>query len=1349
MIWHKAKRSSKFAIASAMVTLAALLSAPAAPASATSAACGPTTGNAITCENEQVGSPPEEWEIDPKGTVEGYADQISVNLGQTVNFKIRSSGASALTVDIYRVGYYQGKGARKIISVPANASAARTQANCPENTTTGMVECNWATVASWTVPSTQVSGVYFAHVTRTDTHDDTHIVFVVRDDSRASDILFKTSDTTWQAYNSWGDVPATEDNPYKAENSFYRGDSTIAAGRAVKLSYNRPFNTRLSTPWGRDFVWANEYPMIRFLEANGYDVSYIATPDAARSPNLLLNHKALLSVGHDEYWSGEERAAFENARDHGVSLGFFSGNEVYWKTRWENNYRTLVTYKETHANAKIDPTPNVWTGTWRDPRFSPPADGGRPENALTGTLFTVNCTTSDNGCQAIPLTVPAADGKMRFWRGTSVANQVTGSVSIPGLVGYEWDEDIDNGFRPKGLVPLSSTTATAEQRLIDYGTNVAQMSATHRMTLYRAASGALVFGAGTVQWTWGLDNEHDSYNDTDYTDTRIKQATVNLFADMGVQPKSLTAGLSAASKSTDTTAPTATISAPAANATLANGSTVTVSGTAADVGGQVGAVEVSTDGGATWHPAGGRGSWTYSWKVTGVGATTIKVRAADDSGNVGAEVARGVTVECPCSLFPSSTVPSNPAENDSSALELGVRFTSSVAGYITGVKFYKGTGNTGTHTGTLWSADGTALATGTFGSETATGWQTLNFASPVHIAAGTPYIASYYAPNGHYAADANFFRYQPTVNSPLTAPQATETAGNGVYRSGAGFPNQTYNGGNYYVDVILSTKDTYPPAATSASPVPGSSSVPTTAQPKVTFGEPVQAGTATFTLKDAGGSAVAGTATLDAGRTTFTFAPSAPLAPGEKFTVTVSGAKDDANNTMTQPYTFSFTTAKTWTAGVCPCTLWPDVTVPDVTSVDDTGSLEVGVKFQPSADGFIEGVRFYKGAGNTGTHTGTLWNEAGQELATATFSGESTQGWQEVYFTTPVPVTKNTTYVASYHAPNGHYAATYNGLSSAVVASPLSALASGSSGGNGVYRYGGRAFPTDSWAATNYWVDVIFTKLADTTAPYVTLKSPDHGGTGVATGSAVTATFSEPIQAGTATITVKNAANQAVAGTVDLNAARTLLTFTPTTALAQSTTYTVTVTGAKDDAGNVMTSTSWSFTTGGPASCPCSIWASNATPANPSNNDSASVELGVKFTAEMDGTVTGVRFYKGTGNTGAHVGNLWSSTGTLLATGTFGTESASGWQSLTFTTPVTVAAGQVYVASYFAPNGHYSGDGGYFNSGAYDNPPLHAVANGGPAGSNGVYRYGSSSGFPTDSYNGANYWVDVLFTPAA
>src|SRR5207249_4186633 len=117
----------------------------------------------------------------------------------------------------------------------------------------------------------------------------------------------------------------------------------------------------------------------------------------------------------------------EAARDAGVSLAFFTGNDVFWKTRWEPSIygsntanRTLVAYKETHYDSPVDPQdPPTWTGTWMDPRFSPPADGGKPQNALTGQLFVVNSGTTD-------ITVPSADSKLRFWRNTSVASLASG-----------------------------------------------------------------------------------------------------------------------------------------------------------------------------------------------------------------------------------------------------------------------------------------------------------------------------------------------------------------------------------------------------------------------------------------------------------------------------------------------------------------------------------------------------------------------------------------------------------------------------------------------------------------------------------------------------------------------------------------------------------------------------------------------------------------------------------------------------------------------------------------------------------------------------------------------------------
>jgi hypothetical protein len=141
-------------------------------------------------------------------------------------------------------------------------------------------------------------------------------------------------------------------------------------------------------------------------------------------------------------------------------------------------------------------------------------------------------------------------------------------------------------------------------------------------------------------------------------------------------------------------------------------------------------------------------------------------------------------------------------------------------------------------------------------------------------------------------------------------------------------------------------------------------------------------------------------------------------------------------------------------------------------------------------------------------------------------------------------------------------------------------------------------------------------------------------------------------------------------------------------------------------------------------------------------NDANAVELGMKFRSDVAGTVTGVRFYKGSSNTGTHTGHLWSSSGTLMASVTFAGETASGWQQATFSSPVAIAANTTYVVSYQTPNGFYSANGSYFSSAA-DTPPLHGLASG-TDGSNGVYSYGPTA-FPTNSYNNTNYWVDVIF----
>jgi hypothetical protein len=810
---QRATRLSSSAISLVLLSIA-LYFASARVASAQTFGCSPAMANDIVCENSKAGNPSSQWDVEGAGdpTIQGFATTISVNQGQTVYFKI-DTNAKAYTIDIYRIGYYGGMGARKIASVIPSVTLPQSQPACITDSTTQLVDCgNWAVSASWAVPSNATSGVYFAHLIRTDTGGDSHIIFIVRNDSSKSDILFQTADEAWQAYNTYGNGGFSL---YGDNNQF------DLPNRALKVSYNRPFATRGFEDEAATWVFGAEYPMIRWLESNGFNVTYTTGLDLSVSGSLITNHRIFMDAGHDEYWSGPQRANVQAALSAGVNMGFFSGNEMFWKTRWEPSIdgtstpnRTLVCYKETLAFAKIDPDdPPTWTGTWRDPSFSPPADGGKPENAVTGTLFMVNGPGSDNdGSQRI--TVLAADGKMRFWRNTAIANLAPNtSYALPtGTLGYEWDVDADNGSRPAGAFELSTTTYSfTSDYLLDWGATYGAGTATHHLMMYRAPSGALVFGAGTVQWSWGLDSTHDNPFgfDSPNPDPNMQQAMVNLFADMSVQPATLQSGLAPATKSTDVTAPTSTITSPAAGAVVAAGGPVVISGTAVDSGGGVvGGVEVSTDGGNTWHPATGRSSWTYAWTPTALGSTTLRSRGTDDSGNIETPSAGNtITVaahDCPCETWNSSTTPGTVDSGDGSSIEVGVKFRADYSGYITGIRFYKSSANAGTHVGNLWTTAGTLLATATFTNETGSGWQQVNFAAPVAITANTVYVASYFAPDGHYAADSNYFSLTGQDNPPIHLLQNGVSGGDGIYSYGPSsvFPALTYNSTNYWVDVV-------------------------------------------------------------------------------------------------------------------------------------------------------------------------------------------------------------------------------------------------------------------------------------------------------------------------------------------------------------------------------------------------------------------------------------------------------------------------------------------------------------------------------------------------------------------
>jgi hypothetical protein len=1346
--------------------------------------------NPIVAENCQTGNDSSEWDVktadggDP--TIQGFATDISVNRGSTVFFKINTP-AHSYAINIYRVGYYGGLGARKVATITPSVSLPQSQPSCLIDANTGLTDCgNWAVSASWAVPATATSGIYFAHLVRTDngTGGDSHIVFVVRNDSSHSAVLYQTSDETWQAYNYYG-------------NGSLYGQGTPSfdlTGRSFKVSYNRPFLTRGFAQEWDTWLFGPEFPMIQWLEQNGYDVTYFTSVDGARNGSLIQNHKIFMDSGHDEYWSGPRRANVQAARDAGVNLAFFSGNTMFWKTRWENSIdgtntpnRTLVCYKETLSFGILDPSdPPISTGTWRDPTYGSPSDGYKPENNLTGNLFMVNGIGPDND-GSLTMKVPSDDGKMRFWRNTAVASLApNSSYTLPtGSLGYEWDMDVDNGFRPAGAFHLSTSSYTlTSDLLLDYGATYGAGQGIHHLMLYRAPSGALVFNAGTINWSWGLNNNHDNLFGftTPDPDPNMQQATVNLFADMGVQPATLQPGLVSASASTDTTPPVSTITSPSSSSTMHTGGSITVTGTATDSGGAVGGVEFSGDGGKTWHPTTGRSPWSVTWTPTTIGATTLMSRAADDSGNLETP-SSGVTVNvmpesCPCSIWNSSSAPATPDSGDATPVELGVKFRADSNGSILGVRFYKATKNTGTHVGHIWSSAGTLLGTATFASESASGWQQVSFGTPIPVTANTTYIVSYYAPTGHYAGDSDFFAQSGVDTPPLHALASGVDGPNGVYATGASgtFPNSSFRMTNYWVDVVYTSSNTYSISGSITGSggsgallnLTGQATTSTTADGSgnYSFSGEIN-GTYTVTPSNPGVTftPASRTVTINSGVVTgvnFTATVTNPLSisgvisGGAGVTVNLTGkatsttTSDASGNyafngllagsyTVTPvktsfiftPGTQTITLSGTNATGVnfqgqfCNCgTIWQPSATPVLIDSNDGTPIEIGVKFRADSVGTVTGIRFYKASTNVGTHIGHIWNSSGVMLGSATFTNETASGWQQVTFATPIQISANTTYVASYFAPSGHYSADTNYFATAGIDSPpLHALANGVDGPNGLYIYtSSSGFPTNSYLSSNYWVDVVYAASQTASISGTITGAAGAGATVTLGGTSGITTIAD----GSGNYTF----NSVLGGSYSVTPSKTGVIFVPGN-------QNISV------AGTNVTGVNFSV----PPICPCNtVWSATALPAVVDSGDGSSYELGAKFRADSDGYVLGVRFYKAPTNTGVHIGNLWSNagSGSLLSSATFANESASGWQQVTFVNPVPITANTTYVASYFAPAGHYSVDSAAFASAGIDSPPLHALQNG-VDGANGVFTNSSTSVFPSNSYNSNNYWVDVIY----
>jgi len=521
--------------------------------------------------------------------ITGYATKTSVDLGEGVPLRIANqAGTGSAEVSVFRMGWYGGSGGRLVYQNKKVTINNDRHCESPDETT-GYWSCeNWET--SLTVPGSSLpaSGIYLVRIKDLANSQDNQIIFTVRNDARKSALLYKLPTATYQAYNSFNG------------HSLYRfnsaGFQTITGtGRAVKVSFERPYvNDYNDANW---FLKA-DFPMVAWLEREGYDVDYTESVSVDSNPGQLLNHKTLVFSGHDEYWSEAEMNGYKAARDAGVNIASFSGNTGYWKIRYEDGGRTLVCYKAVEGTKEgsvpdgskgvndwgpdgvkgtkddalgldgkagtADDNPKYATTTWRDdgaPPGNPNAPtGGRvgpnqPENSLLGSMY-----VGDNDNFDYPLTIPATNGADeyagdRIWRNTGISE--TGSTTINSkLNGWEWDSiptqaqylsKQPSGVKRVSLTDVGSAPSPPEwiqdEGLLYSTTAPPGQPTTVSAVKYKAASGALVFASGTIQWSWGLahhylDKPSESYEDppVDLSDPRIQQATYNIFADGGVEP---------------------------------------------------------------------------------------------------------------------------------------------------------------------------------------------------------------------------------------------------------------------------------------------------------------------------------------------------------------------------------------------------------------------------------------------------------------------------------------------------------------------------------------------------------------------------------------------------------------------------------------------------------------------------------------------------------------------------------------------------------------------------------------------------------------------------------------------
>jgi hypothetical protein len=992
-------------------------------------------GNPICVENAQTTGVTARsgWEVSPDLTnsnIHGYASPFSINRTDTtpVNFFIQSD--QPVNVQIFRLGWYGGNGARLIRDLGTN-TLVNTNIGCSQPPGGGSDCSTWSATASYLHNSSVPSGIFLARVTPSSGGAGRLVPFVVRDDSRTSDVLLQIPDTTWQAYNFF-DVDQGSGNP-----TFYAPANQ--GGEIITAPYSRPFEGQWRSASFENSI-TDICTITRFLEQNGVNVSYITGLDVASdyatrsaTASLLVPatagaHRLFVSAGHDEYWSQEQRSNVARAFDSGVNRAFLTGNTMWWKTSWDNPSR-LRCAKETNSIPHSSIFGGTFTGLWSDgsyvPDTSTPSAFG-PENSTTGLISRGEVGFSRSG----EFMVSSAESRLRFWRHTPFAT-ANGSASsmFPGAltfcnesdstpacmskyggVGYEWDIDVDNGYRPAGLVRLSTTPMVADEELLLSGAGNSQRvntTSTHHVVLFRHPSnGAVTLHYGSVAAGHTLDTfRQDEDNPsvplnapTSDAMTSMRQSLINFFADIGL-PRPLTLDSALVwDPITDLEPPTVTISPPGI---VSAGNGLDISGTATQQGqAEVAGVEVAImsypaqPGNVDFHPAVGRNSWRFHWTPEAFGRFTIFARASNALGMMSAIQSATVSVSVTAvtgaaATLWGSTVP-NRTQPETTEVEVASQFHSTTDGWLEGIQFYRpGTDTTGhyvslfrqTPNGTLVRIGNIAVPAGA-----GAGWVSAAFPRAIRVFGGMTYAVSLHTESGFAWHTA-----PPTPSSTMV-----------------------YDGSLYaYCDRTTNVRKSCAPANSPTSPGTDGSA-PETYYPQ--------------------------------------FSVAGVYYPVDPILYPTASARQS---------------------------IWPESGInPANRNVQQGQALTLGTQFSPEVGGTIEAIRFINAM--DGQYTVRLFDRISLTAiceATASAPEDPETGWRTIPLPAGCHVQPNHPYIAAYVSPGGSFAYTpgyfLGDQGQALMAAPsltdsvLEAYA-------GVYSLSTTNMPTNTYQGSSYFVDVVF-----------------------------------------------------------------------------------------------------------------------------------------------------------------------------------------------------------------------------------------------------------------------------------